>query len=125
MPDTRSQKERKTGKILLPDDWSISDSHFELGNKLGLTKAEIEEAAHEMRSWSLGNGERRANWDFVFNNWLRRNAKRKSNGFRGSRAFQDDSRSASKAAGRHIEKAKRGEFTFGPRPGLPVEPSAT
>lgn len=116
---------RKPGKILLPDAWAISDSHFELGNKLGLTKEEIEEAAHEMRDWSIGNREMRSYWDSVFNNWIRRNAKRKNNAYGRPRAFQDDSRSASKGAARLIEKAKRGEFAFGPRPGLSVEPSAT
>jgi uncharacterized protein YdaU (DUF1376 family) len=121
--ESGSKKESKTGKILLPDAWSISDSHFELGNRLGLTKEEIEEAAQEMRSWSLGNGERRANWDFVFNNWIRRNAGKK-NGFGRQGKLQDDSRSASRAAGRLAERAERGEFEFGRRPSLLPAPHA-
>ncbi len=40
------------------------------------------------------------------------------NGSRGLRPLQDDRLSLSKAADRLIEKAERGEFTFGPRPSL-------
>jgi hypothetical protein len=40
------------------------------------------------------------------------------NGHRGSRPLQDDSKSISRAAGRLAEAARRGEFTFGPRPSL-------
>src|SRR5690606_28987419 len=54
--------------------------------------------------------------------WIsaRLNGKGKSDGYRGSRPLQDDSRSVSRAAGRLAEAANRGEFTFGPRP--PVVP---
>lgn len=41
-----------------------------------------------------------------------------SNGHRGPRPFQDDSKSASRAAGRLAEAARRGEFSFAPRPSL-------
>src|SRR5262245_17198502 len=121
--ESESESEKKTGKILLPDDWKPSASHYELAKKKGLPTEAVDEAADEMRSWSLGNDERRANWDFVFNNWLRRNADRRKNGFGRHGALQDDSRSASRAAAELAEKAKRGEFTFGPRPGLSLEPS--
>lgn len=40
------------------------------------------------------------------------------NGYRGSRPLQDDSLSASRAAGRLAERAERGEFTFEPVPSL-------
>ena len=115
----KEDKKEKTGKILLPDTWVPSESHYDLARKKGLSREEVEEASSEMRSWSLGNGEKRRNWDWVFNNWLRRNAKRTNgNGSRGSRTLQDDSKSVSRAAGRLAEAATRGEFTFGPRPSL-------
>lgn len=41
-----------------------------------------------------------------------------TNGFRGSRSLQDDSKSVGRAAGRLAEAARRGELTFGPRPSL-------
>src|SRR5690606_2455922 len=91
-PQSQEKKEKKvTGKKLLPDDWVIKPSHFEIGLKKNLTQSEVEEAAAEMRAWSLGNGERRANWDYVFNNWLSRNAERKGkrNGYGGSRPLQN------------------------------------
>jgi hypothetical protein len=112
------ETEKKTGKILLPDDWRPSVAHYELAKKKGLPMEAVDEAADEMRSWSLGNGERRTNWDWVFNNWLRRIADRRKNGFGRRGTLQDDSRSASRAAGRLAEQAERGEFGFGPRPGL-------
>jgi hypothetical protein len=121
--ETETESEKKTGKILLPNDWKPSASHYELAKKLGLPTEAVDEAADEMRSWSLGNGERRTNWDFVFNNWLRRKADRTKNGFGRHGTLQDNSRSASRAAAELAEKAKRGEFTSGPRPGLSVEPS--
>ena len=96
------REKRKTGKILLPDSWKPSASHFDLAEKRGLSADQVDEAADEMRSWSLGNGERRTNWDWVFNNWLRRNADRKKHGYGGSRTLQDDRLSVSKAADRLI-----------------------
>lgn len=120
--ETETEESRKTGKIFLPDNWSVSADHYELAKKLGLSTDAVSDAAAEMRAWSLGNGEKRRDWDHVFNNWLRRNAK---NGQRRSGTFHDDSRSLTKAADKLIEQAKRGEFSFGPRPGLPPEPSAT
>lgn len=123
----KKERKKETGKMLLPDDWVVKPSHYEIGSKKNLTSSEVEEAAAEMRAWSLGNGERRANWDWVFNNWLGRNAERKGkrNGFGGPRPLQDDSRSASRAAGRLAEAAERGEFSFGPRPSLLPEANPT
>jgi hypothetical protein len=46
-----------------------------------------------------------------------------SNGYRGPRPLQDDSKSISAAAGRLAEAAERGEFAFGPRPSLLPEPN--
>ena len=117
-------KKEKTGKILLPDNWQPSEGHFNLADKFGLGRQETEDAVLEMRSWSLGNGEKRRNWDWVFNNWLRRNAKKvNGNGYGRSGTLPDDSRSASRAAARLAEKAERGEFEFSPRPSLLPEKS--
>jgi len=131
--DTQSQsqsqsqlykKERKeepplrAGKHLIPADWRPSEVHFDLATRLGLSMKEVEEAAGEMRDWSLGNGERRSDWDRVFSNWLRRNSRRKRNGFGGPRTLQDDSKSVSRAADRLAERAERGEQIWGPRPSL-------
>lgn len=77
--EKESKKESKVlrvtaGKTLIPGTWLPNGDHYKLGEEKGLTNKEIHEAADEMRSWSLGNGERRSNWDWVFNNWLRRKA---------------------------------------------------
>ncbi len=119
----KRERKKDTGKslTLLPDVWSVSADHYELAKKLGLSIDAVGEAASEMRAWSLGNGEKRRDWDMVFNNWLRRNSR---NGPRRFAALHDDSRSLTKAADKLIEQAKRGEFTFGPRPGISPEPSA-
>jgi uncharacterized protein YdaU (DUF1376 family) len=74
------RKKEKTGKILLPDLWKPTAGHFELAASKGLSSEAVTDAIGEMRSWSLGNGEKRANWDWVFNNWLRRNAQKRMNG---------------------------------------------
>src|SRR5512139_4031210 len=62
-PTASLEKERETetqergrgrkipGKMLLPDSWSISASHYQLGKKLGLEEGEIGDAAAEMRDW--------------------------------------------------------------------------
>lgn len=117
-----SRETKSTGKHLLPDDWQPKPDHYALAREKNITEAGVTDAVREMRSWSKGNGEKRTNWDFVFNNWLTRNAK---NGQRGPRPLQDDSKSISAAAGRLAEAAQRGEFTFGPRPSLLPDPNET
>jgi hypothetical protein len=114
----KESKKEKSGDILLPDSWIANEDHYELGFKLGLDTLTIKEEVAVMRSWSLGNGEKRRNWDHVFNNWLKRKAKEKINGHGGPRPLQDDSKSISRAAGRLAEAARRGEFGFGPIPSL-------
>lgn len=83
-PDNRVQntetekKKERTGKTILPGSWLPSPVHFQLAEQLGLPSQSVEDAAAEMRDWSVGNGEKRSNWDSVFSNWLRRNGQRRS-----------------------------------------------
>ena len=94
--ETKESKKEKTGKMLLPDDWHPSNSHYDLAASKGLSREEVLEAGCEMRDWSLGNGERRNNWDSVFSNWIRRNA----NKFRGNKHHENPERSVIAAADR-------------------------
>src|ERR1035437_6872527 len=106
--EVRKKKERAPKKIamLLPDDWQPSPMH---GGK-----------AKDMRIWAQSNGVRKVNWDATFHGFLRRAASELggSNGHRGPRPLQDDSKSISRAAGRLAERAERGEQIWGPRPSL-------
>jgi hypothetical protein len=51
-----------------------------------------------------------------FNNWLRRNADRRKNGFGRRAILQDDCLSSSRAVGRLAEQAEKGEFDLAPDP---------
>jgi len=101
------------------------------GKSRGLTEQQVLDAAETLKSWADENSDRpigrKRNWSRAFEGWLRREAERaRSNGANYGqgrpRAFQDDSRSVSRAAARLAEAASRGEFSFGPVPtGRPSE----
>jgi len=65
----------KPSKTLCPSDFEPSTKVLDLGADLGLDRAAVFEARDTMVAWSRGNGEKRLDWDAVFGNWLRRDAK--------------------------------------------------
>jgi hypothetical protein len=67
------------GAHALPTSWQPNSNHLIVGDQIGLTQSEVVEAAAQMRAWAWGNGRSRANWDYFFENWLRRR-KPKGNG---------------------------------------------
>lgn len=62
----------------LPDNWQPSQDEFAYGVDLGLTIAQIQYAAENMRLWALANSNRsvarKADWHLAFLGWLRREA---------------------------------------------------
>jgi hypothetical protein len=78
--ETEKKKKEKPGKKLLPGDWQPNLTHRLLASSKGLSEQEFTEAVAEMRDWSIGNGQKRSNWDAVFSNWLRRNAAKRRTG---------------------------------------------
>lgn len=83
--DTKKEsKKKETGKILLPDNWTPNEGHYELAAKKGLSREEVDDAADTMRGWSIGGENKRRNWDWVFRNWLKRNANKSFTGNNGN-----------------------------------------
>ena len=112
----------------LSEDWKPSESDVEYGRALMLTDAQIKDIAEDMRLWALANAHRQVarkeNWSMAFKGWMRREAKKVNPHGKPP----NNPGSLVQAADRLIDKAKRGEFTFGPRPGRPpvaAEPSQT
>lgn len=81
--DSERKKERKSRSQnrgqRLPDDWQPNAGHIAAGLKLGITEAQIQEHAQDMRIWAQTNGHRsvarKSDWDMTFLGWLRRTAK--------------------------------------------------
>ena len=67
----------KTGKTIIPDDWSPSPVLTMLGVTLGLTEAQIATEAEKMRDWSKANNSAKADWDATFRSWLRTASERR------------------------------------------------
>lgn len=63
---------RSKAKTSLPEGWTPSDPHYELGASLGLSRASVDEQAERMRDWSAAKGERCIDWGARFRNWLRK-----------------------------------------------------
>lgn len=77
-----SKKERaltNSRGTFCPADFTPSDSHFDLGQSLGLSRSQVSEAAGQMVEWSTANRNRavarKADWSLTFTGWLRRNSK--------------------------------------------------
>jgi hypothetical protein len=103
----------------LSESWQPSPDNLHFAEQEGLSVSEIEREAARFRDYWIsrpGVGGFKRDWSATWRNWIRNaiEQKGKSNG----RNVQDDSKSASAAAGRLLELAKRGQFTFGPRPSL-------
>jgi hypothetical protein len=111
-----SKKERAR-KTQLPADWKPKPSHYDMAEKYKQPYSFVDQKADDLRDWAIGKGIIRADWDRTFNGFLKPKEGR-FNGHGGPRPLQDDSKSISRAAERLGEAAKRGEFTFGPRPTL-------
>ena len=99
----------------LPDDWQPNERHQALALKL---KVELDDQAERFRDYLASNAKRYADYDAAFRNFLKNAPKFNGVNGHGARQLQDDSKSVSRAADKLIEKAERGEFAFGPRPGL-------
>jgi uncharacterized protein YdaU (DUF1376 family) len=104
----------------LSDDWQPSEDSLRFAESEGLTTSEIEREASKFRDYWIsraGSGARKVDWSRTWCNWCRKAAENKNRGNFNGRIY-DDSKSAGAAAGRLLELAKRGHFTFGPRPSL-------
>ncbi|MCC7347524.1 MAG: hypothetical protein IT538_09015 [Variibacter sp.] len=74
-PPAAATPSPKPSKTLCPPEYEPPAKAFELGVSLGLDRGAVFAARDTMVAWSRGNGEKRLDWDAVFGNWLRRDAK--------------------------------------------------
>ena len=113
-----SLRSEATKGTRLSEDWQPSPDNLRFAESEGFSASEIEREAAKFRDYWIGRagaGGVKRDWCATWRNWIRKaKTERKPNG----RYVQDDSKSASAAAGRLAEMARRGQFTFGPRPGL-------
>jgi hypothetical protein len=70
-PPLSPKGDEKPRKVPLPKDWEPKDRHFELGSGIGLSPAQVLEAAQQMREKMAHTLERGADWDTRFAGWLR------------------------------------------------------
>lgn len=110
-----SKKERAS-KRQLPSDWVPKPAHYAKAKKLNHPDGYVDQKAEDLRDWARSKAIMRADWDATFNGFLKN--RETTNGFGGPRPLQDDSKSISRAGRELTEKARRGEFTFGPRPSI-------
>jgi uncharacterized protein YdaU (DUF1376 family) len=109
----------KTRGSRLPENW-IPSSEVQ---SFAVERLGVEGAAEELDKfrdyWLAAPGQKglKLDWDRTWRNWCR-NSHGGRNGQGRSRALQDDSLSASKAADRLLAATARGEFTIAPRPSL-------
>jgi uncharacterized protein YdaU (DUF1376 family) len=89
---------RATRGTPLPEGWSPSDDDLSYGEKLGLSRSQVLDAAEEMRLWAGANSNRaigrKADWSLTFQGWMRRNRKRGSNGQTARDESRNDFRTA-------------------------------
>ena len=128
IPDTRKEERGprpKRTRSQLDPNWIPTEEDKKYARERGIREEQIEPLGSSFKNHHLAKGSVMADWHRAWCKWCDNeiNWKGKNSGFRESR-IQGDSRSASRAAAELADKAKRGEFTFGPRPGLSVEPGA-
>lgn len=74
-------KPKKSSGITLPADWMPSLAEFEYGERLGLSRAQVENFSEEMKLWAAGNSNRavarKADWSATFKSWMRRENERR------------------------------------------------
>jgi hypothetical protein len=73
---TREEKSKKATE--LPLDWKPTDEHFSYGQRLNLSRADVEGCAEEMRIWAHsanGTHTKKKCWSLAFMGWMRREAK--------------------------------------------------
>lgn len=79
-PGASTKPARDTKGHHLPPDWQPSESDIAYGrNRVGLTLAEIEGMAEDMRLWAqsaAGQNSRKRSWSAAFRGWMRREAKK-------------------------------------------------
>ncbi len=77
-----SKKERNSCGTRLPEDWKPHPSHYDTGAGRGLSRAQVDSHAEDMRLWAQANANRqvarKADWDKTFAGWLRRAAPTKT-----------------------------------------------
>lgn len=107
----------------LDQNSKISDDDYKFALDAGLSPERIAHAWAEFVDYWIGvPGQRgtKTNWPATWRNRVRAISGKSGarNGFGGPRPLQDDEKSSSRAAGRLADAARRGEFSFGPRPSL-------
>lgn len=73
--DPRTPKPRRaaTVKAVLPPSWAPSPAHYDQARTEGAKGREwVDAESRAMRDWAASKGERSADWDARFRNWIRR-----------------------------------------------------
>lgn len=101
----------------IPAEWQPTLAHADLAKSINVNMKDTEE---RFRDYLASTGKLYADYDAAFRNFIKNAPKFNGgpNGHGGSRPLQEDEKSSSRAAGRLAEAARRGEFSFGPRPSL-------
>jgi uncharacterized protein YdaU (DUF1376 family) len=76
--DSESKKVSNSRGKSLSSEWVATEVDFAYGERLGLSRADVDSCAEEMRLWAKANANRavgrKADWSATFHGWLRREA---------------------------------------------------
>lgn len=70
-PDKPKRTRKTTAKTPMPPDWQPTEAHSELGKTLGFDETRVHLEAEKFRDRNASKGERYADWNAAFRNWLR------------------------------------------------------
>jgi hypothetical protein len=72
----KKENKKKNSGHALCDDWKPADDDYGYGNNLGLSRAQVDGFAEDMRLWARANANRaigrKADWQATFRGWMRR-----------------------------------------------------
>src|SRR5262249_9677964 len=113
-----SLRSEATKGTRLSEDWQPSPDNLRFAESEGFSASEIEREGAKFRDYWIGRagaGGVKRDWCSTWRSWSR---KAKTARKPDVRYVQQGGTSASAAAERLAEMARRGHFTFGPRPSL-------
>jgi len=74
-PPSPRPKVPATVKRIIPDDWKPLEEHYQQAmTESGRPRSWVDAEARKMVDWAKGKGDRKADWNATFRNWLRKAA---------------------------------------------------
>lgn len=119
--EAKPRAKRARARSLIAEDWKPSEQDTAYSISRGFTEQQISDMAAEFAPHHRAKGNEMADWHAAWCKWCNNEIKwnrGNSNGHRGSRPLQDDSRSVSRALDRLGEGLRQGTVQFAPRPRL-------